>query len=131
MFMLDTNICSYILKARPPSVLWTFLRHDPSELAVSEVVAAELYYGAERAGASRTMAIRADVADFLSRLRILPWQGRFAYAKLRCHLESIGRPIGNNDLLIASHALTQGATLVTDDVAELSRIPDLLVENWV
>lgn len=131
MFMLDTNICSYILKARPASVLAKFLQHGPDDLAVSEVVAAELYYGAERAGPSRSQAIRSDIDDFLSRLRVLPWQGRFAYAKVRHHLESVGTPIGNNDLLIATHALTLGATLVTNNVGEFSRVPQLVVESWV
>lgn len=131
MFMLDTNLCSYILKARPASVLARFLQHDPGDLAVSEVVAAELYYGAERAGPQRSQAIRSDIDDFLSRLEVLPWQGRFECARVRAHLESIGRPIGKDDLLIATHALTLGATRVTDNVADFARVPRLVVENWV
>jgi tRNA(fMet)-specific endonuclease VapC len=131
MRMLDTSLCSYILKARPTSVLTRFLEMDSDDLAVSEVVAAELYYGAERAGPSRSQAIRIEIDDFLSRLQVLPWQGRFAYAKLRHHLELKGTPIGNNDLLIATHALTVGATLVTNNVGEFSRVPELVVENWV
>jgi tRNA(fMet)-specific endonuclease VapC len=131
MRMLDTNICSYILRARPTSVLARFLEQDSDELAVSEVVAAELYYGAERAGSARSQAIRIEIDDFLSRLQVLPWQGRIAYAKVRHHLEVKGTPIGNNDLLIATHALTLGATLVTNNVGEFSRVPELVVENWV
>ncbi len=130
MFMLDANICSYILEARPTSILERFLRHDPDDLAVSEIVAAELYYGAQRAGAPRVQAIRADIDDFLSRLTVLPWQGRFEYARVRAHLESAGTPIGAHDLFIAAHALTLGATLVTNNVREFARVPGLLVENW-
>jgi tRNA(fMet)-specific endonuclease VapC len=131
MFMLDTNICSYILRARPAAVLTKFLEHGSDDLAVSEIVAAELHYGAARAGASRSQAIRADIDDFLSRLSVLPWQGRIEYARIRVHLESVGTPIGAHDLFIAAHALTLGATLVTNNVAEFSRVPGLVLENWV
>jgi len=130
MVMLDTNICSYILRARPASVLEKFQQHDPDEIAVSEFVAAELCYGAERLGPPRSQAIRADIDDFLSRLTVLPWQGRFEYARVRAHLESIGKPIGAHDLFIAAHALTLGATLVTNNLTEFSRVPRLRVENW-
>jgi tRNA(fMet)-specific endonuclease VapC len=130
MFMLDTNICSYILRARPPAVLAKFLEHESDDLAVSEIVAAELHYGAARAAAQRAQAIRADIDDFLSRLQVLPWQGRIEYARIRVHLELVGTPIGAHDLFIAAHALTLGATLVTNNVAEFSRVPGLVVENW-
>jgi tRNA(fMet)-specific endonuclease VapC len=131
MILLDTNLCSDVLRARPPSVLAKFLQYDPNDLAVSEFVAAELYYGSERAGAPRSQAIRADIDDFLSRLEVLPWRGRFEYARARAHLEPVGTPIGAHDLLIAAHALTLGATLVTNDVAEFARVPGRVVENWV
>lgn len=98
---------------------------------MSEIVAAELYCGAERAGPHRSQAIRADIDDFLSRLDVLPWQGRFEYARVRAHLESVGTPIGAHDLFIAAHALTLGTTLVTNNAAEFSRVPRLVVENWV
>lgn len=130
MYMLDTNICSYVLRARPAQVLEHFLRHDPEDLAVSEIVAAELYYGAERIGGPRSATLRDDIDDFLSRLTVMPWQGRFAYARIRHQLEAIGKPIGNNDLLIAAHAVTLGATLVTNNLREFARIPGLKVENW-
>lgn len=130
MVMLDTNICSYILRARPASVLARFKAHDAGRIAVSEVVAAELCYGAEKVGGARAVAIRADVDDFLSRLQLLPWQGRHAYAQVRHHLAARGTPIGNMDLLIAAHALTLGATLVTNNVTEFQRVPGLALENW-
>ena len=130
MYMLDTNICSHILRARPASVLRKFLRHETDGLAVSEIVAAELFYGAERAGPSRAESIREEIHEFLSRLEVLPWQGRLHYVRVRHHLESIGKPIGNNDLLIATHALTLGATLVTNNLREFARVPQLVVENW-
>jgi tRNA(fMet)-specific endonuclease VapC len=130
MYMLDTNICSYVRRARPARVLEHFLQHDPDLLCVSEIVAAELYYGAQRLHSPRAAALRDDIDDFLSRLNVLPWQGRFAYARIRNHLESIGKPVGNNDLLIAAHAVTLGATLVTNNLREFERIPDLKVENW-
>jgi tRNA(fMet)-specific endonuclease VapC len=76
------------------------------------------------------VAIRADVDDFLSRLQLLPWQGRHAYAKVRHHLTAQGTPIGTMDLLIAAHALTLGATLVTNNVTEFQRVRGLTLENW-
>ena len=101
-----------------------------ARLAVSEIVAAELYYGAERVGGSRSATLRDDIDDFLSRLTVMPWQGRFACARIRHQLEALGKPIGNNDLLIAAHAVTLGATLVTNNLREFARIPGLKVENW-
>ena len=131
MFMLDTNIASYVLRKRPQSVRERFERLMPASIAVSEIVAAELCYGAARAAPTRRVAIRSDIDDFLSRLSVLPWEGMDEYANARCYLESIGRPIGNMDLLIGAHALALGATLVTNNVSEFERIPNLRVENWV
>ena len=130
MYLLDTDTCSYILKNHSASVRSRFKKLHVGDLAVSEITAAELYYGAQR-HAQRGAAIRADIDDFLSRLRVLPWQGMREYAQLRYDLESKGMPIGNMDLLIGSHALNLGATLVTNNLAHFRRVAGLTCENWV
>ncbi len=128
MFVLDTDTCSYILKNRPSSVRERFGRLRRSELMVSEVVAAELYYGAQR-HPSRSEAIRGDVDDFLSRLTVLPSQGAQHYARVRHALESKGMNIGNMDLFVTAHALD--AILVTNNLAHFCRIQGLNCETWV
>lgn len=130
MFMLDTDTCSYTLKKRPRSVLERFRALDRGALAVSAITAAELYYGAQR-HPSRGAAIGADIDDFLSRLMVLPWSAEQDYARVRCVLEARGTPIGNNDLLIGTHALALGATLVTNNLAHFGRIDGLRCETWV
>lgn len=130
MFMLDTDTCSYILKNRPAAVRARFRNLGRDDLVVSEVVAAELYYGAQR-HPSRSAAIRADIDDFLSRLVVPPWRGAQEYARVRHALESQGTPIGNMDLLIGTHALALGATLVTNNLAHFRRIQGLRCESWV
>ena len=130
MFMLDTDTCSYILRKRPRSVLERFRVLDRGELVVSAVTAAELYYGALR-HSSRSAAIRAEIDDFLSRLTVLPWKAEQEYAHVRHALESRGKPIGNNDLLIGAHALAFDATLVTNNLAHFGRIDGLHCESWV
>lgn len=129
MLMLDTDTCSYILKNHPASVRERFRKLGRDELAVSEIVAAALYYGAQR-HPSRGEAIRGDIDDFLSRLSVLPWQGAQEYGRVRHLLESQGTPIGNMDLLIGTHALAAGATLITNNLAHFGRIPGLDCETW-
>jgi len=130
MYMLDTDTCSYILRERPESVHRRFRALARSEIAVSAIVAAELYYGARR-HPTRSDAIRSDIVDFLSRLVVLPWRAEEHYAQIRFVLESQGRTIGNNDLLIGAHAIAAGATLVTNNLAHFERIDHLRCESWV
>jgi tRNA(fMet)-specific endonuclease VapC len=129
-YMLDTNICSYVLRRRPASVKERFYEAGPDGLAVSSVVLAELLYGAARHPAGG--AIRREVRDFVSRLQVLPWDEAAAehYGDLRAGLERRGRPLGAMDLMIAAHARSRGATLVSNDVRHFERIDGLLVANW-
>lgn len=130
MFMLDTDTCSYVLKKRPVAVLEKFRRVGPDALVISAITAAELHYGAER-HPTRSTEIRRDIDDFLSRLVVLPWRAEREYARARHALESNGNKIGNNDLLIGTHALAEGATLVTNNLKHFRRISGLRIENWV
>ena len=129
-YMLDTNICIYILKERPLSVLKRFKEMPMDWIVISVVTLAELMYGVEQSSA-RERNLR-NVEDFIAKLRVIPWDNHAArnYGKARAHLESKGRPIGNMDLLIASHARSRGAVVVTHNEREFRRVPDLAVENW-
>jgi tRNA(fMet)-specific endonuclease VapC len=130
-YMLDTNICSYVLRSRPPSVKARFEKTGPGALAVSTVVLAELLYGAARH--PKAVAIRREIADLVSRLTVIPWDEAAAehYGALRAALEKAGTPLGAMDMMIAAHARSLGATLVSNDVRHFDRVEGLRVANWV
>jgi tRNA(fMet)-specific endonuclease VapC len=130
-YLLDTNICSYVLRSRPASVKARFEEAGPDALAVSAVVLAELLYGAARHPAGA--AIRREIDDFISRLDVLPWDEAAAehYGDIRAELDKRGQPLGARDLMIAAHARSRGATLVSNDVRHFDRVEGLLVANWV
>jgi tRNA(fMet)-specific endonuclease VapC len=131
MYMLDTDICIYILKKRPAAVLEKFSKMHRDQICISIVTYAELKYGAERS-LSKKMNYEI-IEEFVARLNILPWDEEAAnhYAKIRHYLEGQGTPIGNMDLLIAAHARSRGYKLVTNNLREFSRVPDVKLENWV
>lgn len=131
MYMLDTNICIYIIKKRPPAVLRRFEEIREDMICISVITLAELQYGVERSSSKK---LNQDILDeFVSRLNILSWTEDAArqYGKIRQNLEEQGTPIGNMDMMIASHALSQKCTLVTNNTKEFKRISDLKLENWV
>ncbi len=131
MFMLDTNICSYILKNRPTYVLEKFESLLPEDLCISIITYAELYYGIEK---SQSKKINEQVIDtFISLVTVFPWEQSAAkfYAKVRNELQKKGQMIGNMDLMIASHALSLNAIIVTNNVSEFKRIKRLKIENWI
>jgi tRNA(fMet)-specific endonuclease VapC len=130
-YMLDTNICSYVLRSRPPSVRARFDAAGPGALAVSTVVLAELLYGAARH--PKAAAIRREIADLVSRLTVIPWDEAAAehYGVLRAALEKDGTPLGAMDMMIAAHARSLGAALVSNDVRHFDRVEGLLLANWV
>lgn len=130
-YMLDTNICSYILRSRPPSVKARFDEAGPSALTISTVVLAELLFGAARHPAA--VAIRREIGDLTSRLCVVPWDEAAAehHGAIRAALEKRGMPLGAMDMLIAAHARSRGATLVSNDVRHFGRVDGLLVANWV
>ena len=129
-YMLDTDISSYIIRKRPESVRARFRELEGEQLCISVVSEAELLYGVKARGSPRALA--ATVADFLRRLSVLGWSRAAAqhYADIRVKLESAGTPIGNMDLLIAAHARSAGAVLVTNNQKHFLRVPGLKVENW-
>lgn len=131
MYMLDTDICSYILKERPIESLEKFSNTQTSLMGVSIITVAELLYGVNRASSQKVN--EAVIDKFLSRLKILDWDLAAAkeYGKLRAYLEKKGKPSGNFDMMIAAHALSVNAILVSNNVRHFAHIPKLKTENWV
>ena len=128
-YLLDTNICIYVLRHRPPHVREAFNRHA-THLCTSSVVLGELLYGAEKsAHPEHNME---QVERFMARLEVLPFDHGAAahFANIRTELERNGEPIGAYDLMIAGHARSAGLRLVTNNEKEFARVPGLLVENW-
>ncbi len=131
MYMLDTNICIYIIKKRPANLLAKFNSIPPNTLCISAIAYAELQYGVERSSAKKMN--QRILVDFVAHLDVQPWDAEAArqYGKIRTNVEKRGKPIGNMDLLIAAHALSQQCILVSNNLREFSRIRGLQCENWV
>ncbi len=130
MYLLDTDICSYAMRRGNPNTVARIGAHAVGELKVSVVTQFELEYGARRAPRSNDLLV--VVESFLANVEILPFDFSAAReaAIVRAQLAASGRLIGQYDLLIAGHALSLGATLVTNNVDEFSRVDGLQVENW-
>ena len=130
-YMLDTNICSYILKNHPATVKQKFEEVGTENICISTIVLAELYYGAARH--PKGVVIRREIDDFVSRLVVIPWDEIAAdhYGAVRSSLEKVGTPVGAMDMLIAAHAKSCGATLVTNNLREFDRINGLTALSWV
>ena len=129
-YMLDTNICIYIIKERPEQVI-DRLRHTRiSDVGVSTITLSELEYGAAKS--SRPEQNKVAILEFLAPLEILPYDDMAAreYGKTRAYLEKQGTPVGSMDMLIAAHALSLKCILVTNNESEFRRIPALKIENW-
>lgn len=129
-YMLDTDMSSYIIRARPPQVLARFRQIPTDQLCLSVVTLAELLYGVERSSSTRIN--RAVVEQFVNKLLVLRWNRAAAdhYAHIRTALEAAGTPIGAMDMMIAAHARSLGSIIVTNNVRHFSRVSDLTIENW-
>ncbi len=129
MKMLDTNVCSYLLRAQPSLAIARMGSMPLDQLSVSALVAAELRFGAEK---RQLPSLSASIERFLHDIAIRPWPitASTHYAHIRAALERAGRPIGGMDLLIAAHALAEDATLITNNVREFERVPNLRIEAW-
>ena len=130
MILLDTYICIYVINMRPPQVLARFREYRLGEIGICSVVAAELAYGVAK---SRSARNRSALEMFLAPLEVLPFDQAavWAYGDLRASLEREGQPIGALDTMIAAHALSVDAPLVTHNTREFARVPGLRLENWV
>lgn len=127
--MLDTNIVSELIR-NPTGLAAQRAREAGDAVCVSVIVASELRYGCAKKGSAQLLR---RVEEFLSAVPVLPFDvpADREYGGIRAELEAAGRPIGSNDLLIAAHAHTLGATVVTANVREFQRIRGLSVQNWL
>lgn len=131
MYMLDTDICIYVLKKHPAK-----LRHKfkvTKNICISSITYAELCFGIENGDISMRVARWKELKLFTQQLFIEPWDENAAkhYGSIRALLKKQGTPIGNNDLLIAAHARSLGSVMVTNNAREFKRVPDLTLENWL
>ncbi|MEQ9368282.1 MAG: type II toxin-antitoxin system VapC family toxin [Coleofasciculus chthonoplastes F3-SA18-01] len=129
-YLLDTNICIYLIKQKPPKVLARFNILALSDIGISSITVAELEYGVCKS--QQQEKNRSALMQFLIPLEIVEFDQAAAtvYGSIRSDLESRGLVIGAMDMLIAAHALSLGITLVSNNVREFSRIANLSLENW-
>jgi tRNA(fMet)-specific endonuclease VapC len=129
-YLLDTNTCIRFINGRSANVRSKLLSVDPSEIAISTIVQAEMYAGSAKSQMPEHS--RAIQEEFFQRFQIIPFSTNAArlYDDIRWFLEKQGTPIGGNDLLIAATALAQRLILVTHNVREFGRIPGLAIEDW-
>jgi tRNA(fMet)-specific endonuclease VapC len=131
IFMLDTDICSYILKNHPPKLQETFRAlSQTAQVCISVITYAELLAGARQ---TESKHLQEKIADFTSLLKTIDWTASCArqFAAVRTDLLKSGTPIGNMDMLIAAAALAIKATLVTNNERHFSSVPGLKVANWL
>jgi tRNA(fMet)-specific endonuclease VapC len=128
--MLDTNICIYLIKEQPASVLDRFIAHPVGDIGISVVTLAELEY--RIAKSSRPTRNRVALEQFVSSLEIADFDrdATVSYGKVRAQLEKKGQPIGSMDLLIAAHAISLDVRLITHNVREFGKVPGLRIEDW-
>ena len=129
-YMLDTNICIYVMKTYPEALREKF-NLLAEQLCISSITLGELYYGAEKS--ARRAANLAAIAHFTARLHVLPLGEKAAahYGQLRGELERAGKPCGAHDMQIGGHARSEGLIVVTNNLREFARMPGLRTENWV
>jgi len=130
-YLLDTNICIYLIKRRPPEVLEQFRQHSPQDVAICTITLFELQYGIEKSQYQQRS--ENALTKFLLPLDLINLDRSAAIeaAAIRAQLERKGIPIGPYDLLIAGLARSRDMTLVTNNTNVFERIVDLHLENWV
>lgn len=129
-YMLDTNICIYVIKHKPEKVFQKLQEVDPSDVCISSVTYAELVHGVEKSAAVDKNRLALSI--FLANIEILDFDVNAAegYGKIRADLEKNGTPIGPLDMMIAGHARSLDYTVVTNNVKEFKRVSGLKIENW-
>ncbi len=129
-YLLDTNICIYIINHKPIQVLEKFSQLSLGEMGISSITAAELAYGVAKSGSARNQQA---LEKFLLPLEICPFDDKsiWHYGRIRTDLEKLGQTIGCLDMLIAAHALQLNSILVTNNTREFARVTALKLENWV
>lgn len=129
-YMLDTNICIYAIKHKPEKVFQKLQEVNPEDVCVSSITYAELVHGVEKSAAVEKN--RLALSMLFANIEILNFDVDAAncYGKIRADLEKKGTPIGPLDMMIAGHTMSKGYIVVTNNVKEFSRVPNLKIENW-
>ena len=130
LYLLDTNILSDFVRHPTGKIFSKIQEVGEEKICTSIIVACELKFGAEKKNSQRLKERVNLILELLPVLPIIPNMAQ-DYATIRTYLERQGTPIGGNDLLIATHALNLGLTVVTENVREFARVPNLKVENWL
>jgi tRNA(fMet)-specific endonuclease VapC len=130
-YLLDTNICIYLIKKRPPEVFERFQQIQMKQLHIPTIVLFELHYGIEKNNSQRRNL--AALEQFTAPLSVVDFTIEAAkkVVKIRNNLEKLGKPIGAYDVQIAAIALSLNMTLLTNNTREFERIEGLKIENWV
>ena len=129
-YLLDTNICIFTIKCKPPEIREQFRRYH-GQMAISAVTLMELIYGAEKSQApERNLA---EIEGFAARLELLEYGSEAAKhtGQIRAELAKVGKPIGPYDQMIAGHARSRGLIVVTNNLREFERVPGLRVVDWM
>ena len=131
MYLLDTNICIYLIKNSYPFMTEKVFSYEPSDIAISSITVFELEYGASKSKWGEET--KRKLAVFLSPFTILHFSTEDAIAagQVRAELEKNGRPIGPYDTLIAAQGISRGLTVVTHNTDEFIRVPGIKLEDWV
>ena len=129
--MLDTNICIYIIKNKPKSVMNRFQEYDIGDISLSSITVSELYYGAYKSEYIEKNLLALE--HFLQPFNIVDYdlKASIEYGQIRASLEKKGNIIGGLDMQIAAHAKSLNMTLVTNNTKEFIRVNDLIIDNWV
>ena len=130
-YLLDTNICIYIMNRRPIEIIHKFKQFNVGEIGISTITVSELQYGAVKSDNPKLNVQR--VEEFLVPLELIPYDLNAAnfYGEIRYNLEKRGQVIGPLDMLIAAHALSNHIILVTNNEKEFQRVNNLRIENWI
>ena len=129
-YLLDTNICIFAIKNKPPNVLKRIKEHRDKGIAISSLTVAELEFGVWNSAAPERNRIA--LLEFLSIFDTLPFRDMdaLAYGPIRANLKKVGKIIGPIDMLLAAQAAANGLVLVTHNIKEFKRVPDLPIEDW-
>jgi len=130
-YMLDTNICIYIIKKKPIKVLKQLKKTKSDDVCISSITLSELEYGIQKSAFPEKNKLA--LTEFLIPLTILPYNELAAseYGKIRAELEKTGNVIGSMDMLIGAHALSANLSLITNNIKEFKRIKNLKIKNWI
>ena len=131
MYLLDTNICIYAVNGRHPELTKRLLTVHPDEIKVSAITVGEMEYGAAKSHwGDRTREV---MHAFLANFSTLPFTEEDAvlFGNLRAHLGREGTPIGVLDVMIGAQGISNGLTVVTHNTGEFSRLPGIMIEDWI